>query len=374
MRIAILTSVFVPEYGVARVVASQLPYLVKAGMTVDLYACELNAGMVPEGVKAIRVPTHLKGLRWCLKKARYDVIIAHTDPFYQFLAEDNCGAVTIGYEHGYPPVELCLPEERNARVKEIGNRLGSVYPALSQIVTISHYGVEYLKWPKACVIYNGADHYELMCKSANSEKSSVVHILAVTRYRKGEWKYKGIDQIVQLKKDMGESCRITVVGRGDDESVQVLRDSGIEVPGTVSDQDLARYYSCCDALVSFSQWELFNLPLAEAGFAHKPALALDLCAHPEVTPFVFDSYETIRDYLKKSTKESLKADGEKMFQFVDSRFRWKQNGKELVELIRLICPDSHSCRPSIDRALFWLFWSAREFVRQKFYKRWKGPV
>jgi glycosyltransferase involved in cell wall biosynthesis len=230
--------------------------------------------------------------------------------------------------------------------------------------------VKYLNWPGSYVIYNGADHYGHLYEPVETETSGPIRILAVTRYRKGEWKYKGLDQIVRLKKDLGSACQITVIGRGDGESAQILKDAGIEVPGIVSDRELARHYSCCDALVSFSQWELFNLPLAEAGFAHKPALALNLCAHPEVTPFAFDSYEAICDYLKKSTRESLRNDGEKMFAHVDSRFRWKQNGEELVKLIQAKCPNPASCRPSFGKGLFWLFWNAREMVRQNIYKKW----
>ena len=362
------------EFGVARVIASQLPFLVDAGFEIDLYACELDRTMLCPGVHAVRVPTHLKGLKKALEAGRYDAIIAHTDPFYEFLAKNDLKTVTIGYEHGYPPVELCLPEEREVRLKDIGNRQGVIYPALTQVITISQYGVEYLKWPKARVIYNGADHYESLCRTEPGENSGPLRILAVTRYRRQEWEYKGLDQIVRLKKDLGEACRITVVGRGDEESARVLKDSGIEVPGVVSDQELARYYSDCDALVSFSKWELFNLPLAEAGFAHRPALALNHCAHPEVTPFVFASYEEIRDYLKKSTRESLGKDGEKMFAHVHRRFRWEQNAHELAELIRLRCPNPVNRGPAFGKGVVWLFWSVREFVRQNFYKKWKGQA
>ena len=165
MRIAILTSMYRAEFGVARVIASQLPFLVDAGFEIDLYACELDRAMLCPGVHAVRVPTHLKGLKKALEAGRYDAIISHTDPFYEFLAKSDLKTVTIGYEHGYPPVELCLPEEREARLKDIGNRQGVIYPALTQVITISQYGVEYLKWPKARVIYNGADHYESLCRT-----------------------------------------------------------------------------------------------------------------------------------------------------------------------------------------------------------------
>ncbi len=370
MRIAILTSVFMPEFGVARVIASQLPYLVRAGISVDLYACELDRGMLCEGVSAVRVPTHLKGLRRALEQGHYDVIVAHTDPFYSFLAHNSCGAKTIGYEHGYPPVELCPPEEREARLKLIGDRQNDIYPSLTKVVTISRYGAEYLKWHAADIIYNGADHYEKGYGEKVLDDSAVIRIMAVTRYRKEEWTYKGLDAIIRLKKDLGDRCEITVVGRGDEESKRTLLDAGIKVSGIVSDADLARYYSESDALVSFSQWELFNLPLAEAGFARTPALALNVCAHPEVTPFVFDSYEAIRDYLLQSTRLSLRSDGEKMHAYVSGRFRWEQNVQGLLDVIKSIVPESSAKKPSFIKNLIWLFWEARESLRQNIYRKW----
>ena len=54
MRIAILTSMYRAEFGVARVIASQLPFLVDAGFEIDLYACELDRTMLCPGVHAVR--------------------------------------------------------------------------------------------------------------------------------------------------------------------------------------------------------------------------------------------------------------------------------------------------------------------------------
>ncbi|MCQ2063593.1 MAG: glycosyltransferase family 4 protein [Fibrobacter sp.] len=387
MRIAILTSVFVPEFGVARVIASQLAHLVKAGICVDLYACELDRGLLCEGVRAVRVPTHLRGLRRALLRGRYDVIVAHTDPFYKFLAENDFGAVTVGYEHGYPPVDLCLPEEREQRLSEIGDRLGKIYPALSCVVTISNYAVDYLQWPSARVIYNGADHYCGKTGSAgnaagsaenaeNAEKAenaaAPVTVLAVSRFRKEEWQYKGIGYLCRLKQDLGERVKVLLVGRGDSESTEKLRQSGVEVVGMVSEQKLAELYRSCDALVSFSQWELFNLPLAEAGFAHKPALAFNHGPHAEVSLFAFDTYEEIRDYLKNSTRESRYLDGEKMFAHVDAHFRWEYNGEKFVALLKELCAAESGKKASPMLALDWLKWNAREFLRKNIYKKLRG--
>ena len=153
---------------------------------------------------------------------------------------------------------------------------------------------------------------------------------------------------------------------------------------------MARLYEGCDLLVSFSRCEMFNLPLAEAGFAHRPALALNVCAHPEVTPFVFDGYEGIRDYIAGATPESLRADGEKMFAFVDARFRWEMNAQRFLEFLEGISkpansvnpanaaciskpenaprPPKKSRRPSPLFYVRWTFWQCREFVRNTLRK------
>lgn len=373
MRIAILTSVFRPEFGVARVIASQLSYLVKAGAAVDLYACELSREMIPDGVSAVRVPTHLKGLRTALLHGRYDVVIAHTDPFFKFLADTDLGCAKIGYEHGFPPVELCLPEEREWRMKELTGRLEDIYPKLSQVVTISEYARSYIRWPAAKVIYNGADHYSGLTRQddAVADADSPVTLLAVTRFRKEEWLYKGLDDLCRLKDDLKDRVRIRIAGAGDDLSREMLLSKGIEVIGVVSSrEEMARLYGECDALVSFSQWETFNLPLAEAGFARRPAFTLNLCVHPEVTPFVFDTYEALRDYLLKSTRLSLRSDGEKMHAYVSERFRWEQNVRSLLDVIGSVVPESSAKKPTFVKSLVWRFWEARESMRQNVYKKW----
>lgn len=368
MRIAILSSVFLREFGVARVISSQLPYLVQAGFSVDLYVCEIDKSLLIPGVRAIRVPTHFRGLKKALLLGNYDVVIAHTDPFYRFLSEMKFSSVTIGYEHGNPPVELCKESERELRAKELLEKPSLVYPKLSKVVTISNYAKEYLNWKQAHVIYNGADHYEKR-KNSFEQKDKKIKILSVCRFRSDEWVYKGLEDFCNLSRDLGKNFELTVVGRGERETVKRLQDCGIRVYSNVSAEKLADIYLESDALVSFSRWELFNLPLVEAGFAHKPAIALNLCAHPEVTPFVFDSYKDILEYLQKSTKESLCADGKKMFDYVDSRFRWECNGKALVELLQSLCPVDRHSKSAWTLKLIWGFWRVREFVRQHVYKK-----
>lgn len=402
MRIAVLTTVFIGEYGVTRVLENQLKYLVADRHCVDLFACDLDRRLVPKGVHAVRVPTHFKGVAGALRAGRYDVVIACTDPFYKIVADLKLDAVTIAYEHGYIPVELTIPEEREGHRKMVEARVGEIYPAFTAVVTISRYAAQYIRWPKAVVLYNGGDHFAKLLPAENVRNAAAVgtpaglqesggtsaempvgtpagtpaariRILAVTRFRTTEWLYKGLDDLCRLKKDLGDGYEVIAVGGGDADTCARLERAGVDARAAISDPEkMAELYRDCDAVVSFSKCENFNLPLVEAGFAHRPGLALNVCAHPEVTPFVFDSYDAIRDYFKSATRESLAADGEKMFGFVNTRFRSDDNGRRFAQLVDDLCPEPRGRHARPVFFGYWLFWTVRDFVRTKIYKKLRG--
>lgn len=376
MKVAFLTTFFVGEYGVTRVIAAQMPLLSKAGHRVDLYACFLDRALVPEGVSAVRVPTHFKGLKECLQRGGYDVIIACTEQFFSLQAQWKLDAITIAYEHGYIPVELTIPEERESHRRMIDERIQKIYPAFSYVVTISKYAVDYIRWPKAFVLYNGADHFETaFAKTAGSEgrpscnEEGPIRVLAVSRYREVEWLGKGLDDLCRLKKELGDRVEITIVGGGDEKTGERLKEAGILALGVIRDaSEMHRMYCSCDVLLSFSRCEMFNLPLAEAGFAHKPGYALNVCAHPEITPFTFECYEQIKERLENSTRRTLAEEGERMFLFVNERFRWQYNAQRLMEFLNSVCREPNGKSPSLGFHLRRLFWQGREAFRQSVYR------
>lgn len=359
MRIAILSYVFSKEFGVARVIAAQLPWLLEAGMEVDVFACDVRNTVDAKGVRVIRVPTHLRGMKRALESGGYDVVIAHTHPFYHLLASLR-GCKTLLYEHGMPPIDRFPVEEQEARRRMVADMPDRVYPAVDKVVTISRYASRYIGWEQAAVIPNGADHYMPLAREG-VEPSGPLTLLCVSRYGTGEQRYKGLDLLGRLSQDLG--CRVVLVGRGPDAERRKLQAQGLEVVAFENDVQLVDLYQRCDALVSFSQWETFNLPLGEAEFFGKPALALDIGPHGEVTPLVFPDYESVRDFLQNSTRESLKAEGEKCRAFAQARFSWKKNGEALVHLIHEIAPNPLHRRPGLYWHLACAFWRARQWVR-----------
>ncbi|MBW2989895.1 glycosyltransferase family 4 protein, partial [Candidatus Woesearchaeota archaeon] len=52
--------------------------------------------------------------------------------------------------------------------------------------------------------------------------------------------------------------------------------------GFVKDEELPEHYAACDAYVTASLWEGFDLPAAEAQAMGKPVVAFDAGAHKEV--------------------------------------------------------------------------------------------
>lgn len=367
MRIAILSIVYSKEYGVARVIDAQLPYLLAAGATVDIYTCSTHSDLGRPEVSLCRIPHSLRGLRQALIAGHYDVVIAHTHPFYHVLADISSQVKTLLYEHGSPPVERFPLSEQPARLRQITHMVDQVYPAVTKVVTISQYAAQYIRWPQAHILYNGADHYLKYSAAVSVPRSGPLRIFCVSRFGKAEQCYKGLDYLVRLQADLGPDFEVVLLGRGTPQERDDLRNQGIQVIDFKDDSQLVQLYLDCDAFVSFSQWETFNLPLGEAGFFHKPAFALRLGPHPEVTPFVFDLYEALRDYLKQSTRETLCRDGQAMFEYVNARFQWKYNGEQLVKLVQEMVGPQNSKRPDWPWWLWRMYWRIRESFRRTVY-------
>ena len=57
---------------------------------------------------------------------------------------------------------------------------------------------------------------------------------------------------------------------------------GVVFTGFIPDEDLPAFYGNCDAYVTCSMWEGFNIPIVEANACGKPAVAFRVGSHPEV--------------------------------------------------------------------------------------------
>ncbi|NLB62794.1 MAG: glycosyltransferase family 4 protein [Fibrobacter sp.] len=336
-KIAILTQVFRLGYGVGVVIATQAQHLRALGYEVHIFALHTDGARDWEGIpvwQLWRTPTALRAI---LRAGGFNVVIAHTPPFFRLLPQFHDFAHTIAYEHGSPPPEFFV--DAQLRAQELANMDSDVYARVDRVVAISEFMRRYINWPDSVVIYNGADHLRARTAQVQATPNlpeQPLRILCVARFGEHEFLYKGMDLLQQLRGDLpAESFEIRVVGRGGPEQVKTLQQSGMVVLPNVPDDVLAQEYRDCHALVSFSRWEGFNLPLVEAGIWAKAALALDIGAHAEVTPLCFAKYEDLRDFLLQSTAQSLAEAGQKTADFV-ARFTWAQNVEALVDVLNSV--------------------------------------
>ena len=332
-RIAFLVIQLGKGYGVSVVAEAQARYLVKHGWSVDFYC--LDSELIPEDrdIQIFQVPRSFFGLRWKLESEGYSAVIAHTIPFHQFLPSVQ-GVKTIIWEHGEPRAEL-FPGEEGFRRSLSSGKLKSVYPFVNVVVAISDFIRNEIGWPQAVVVYNGSDHMwrsQNITVKSSASKSRPLSILMVSRMWKSERSYKGIDDLIELSNHLGAKAVITLAGRGGESDAEYLRSMGLKVCLNISDSELCELYSNADLVVSLSKWEGFNLPLVEAGFFGKPAYALNVGAHSEVTPFVFDTLGAMEEKIMASSLNSLAQEGEEMREFVQ-RFSWKVHGESLSQII-----------------------------------------
>lgn len=327
MRTLILVAHWSKGFGVARVVGEQALRLAERGhhVTIGCLSCSLPA---PTGVDLVQIPWKRWGLRWFIERGGWDHVIAHTQEFMEALHACS-GPVRILYDHGEPPPRY-FPQgrERTQREGLIHRRREVLAPAMDHVVCISEFMRSDLGLESAIVIHNGADHLEKPPSSTQEIPGDRFRLLCISRMGEGEREYKGLNDLARLAEDISSKWITTVAGRGTSADAEALSRPCLQVVLDPSDAELGALIQDCDALVSLSRWEGFNLPLVEAGMSGKPGYALDHGAHREVTPFAFGSLEFLRGHLADSTRTSLREDGRRMLEHVD-RFRWDRNVDEL---------------------------------------------
>jgi glycosyltransferase involved in cell wall biosynthesis len=141
-----------------------------------------------------------------------------------------------------------------------------------------------------------------------------------------ESEYKGNDVLLALAKRFGDEERIefTVMGRGSVEDAELFEEQGISVALNASDAERDRFLENIDVFFSASRWEGFNLPLVEAQHAGCAAMAFDVGAHPETTPYVLNSIDEAETLLKHwlEDRDALREAGDRCQRFVDEKFSW----------------------------------------------------
>lgn len=387
LNIAILTIRLIKGYGVDIVVDQQASLMSRRGHRVTVFTTEYDPGYFSDRDYRVEVvPKHSSRFISFLKKSQFDVIIAHTSPFFEILPALRPYKVTIAYEHGDPTPSLFPKDDAVIRQNIKDYKRSQIYPEVDSVIAISRFIAEDIGWPQATIIYNGADHLKTdnHCNSDIfpadlAEQYNIsehkIKILCVSRLGRDEAKCKGFDLFVKFKKllDTDDRYEFIILGKGTTEDKSQIEQYGIKVILNASAAELIAAYKLCDIFVSFSKWEGFNLPLVEAQSYGKPAFAIDWCCHKEVTPLVFSGYETIAYYIMSLSRDELITLGKKCQKFV-SKFTWQQNVSELIEFLanrsKLSCQKLNVFRPLFYKRFYYRFYFYKIYSRM--YNLLKG--
>lgn len=317
-------------------------------VVIDELARRLSAQGIGVDIGCLTVDEHYRGfpdlflldpnpdaLRDHIHARHITHVIAHTSPYFEQLPGVKGHVQRWVWEHGDPPPDL-FPVDGAQRRHIIEHKRRHIYAAVDKVITISHFVREDIGWPLADVIYNGADHVterEPDC----SPRNGPLRVGALMRLGAGERFYKGGDMFIRLAEAMGRHNAISffVMGRGTGADAAEFRKAGIEVRLNATDEERSEYLRSLDVFFSPSLWEGFNLPLVEAQMSGTLAVAFDVGAHPEVTPFLVSDLAELESLLL-----ALGGDREMLYRYsrlaqehCKRKFSWQRTVSDLNRLL-----------------------------------------
>jgi glycosyltransferase involved in cell wall biosynthesis len=252
-----------------------------------------------------------------------DVVLNGGWPFFSSipLFRKRCKAVVF-MDHGVVPREGYGEDTRRVLNKLIDLRRRTL-PSCSAITSVSRFLADSQSIPESggkapvYLIYNGSDHLrasELAQESWSAHSGSGCALKQVESLRGqgiptvlllGRWEpdcYKNsraaFGVIRSVRDVVPNACLLLLANMEECDIPRDLR-SVVYPIGRPSDEELVAVMRHVDLGISVSQWEGFNLPLAEMQWLDRPALAFSLAAHPEV---ILDPWYLCSDTTEMSAK------------------------------------------------------------------------
>ena len=290
-----------------------------------------------------QVPASAGAINSIAREIGARAVVAHTSPYFEMLPDVDRAFKRIAWEYGDPTPQF-FTADADARQFVIDNKISAVYPHVDKVLAMSEFIRSDIKWPKAEVILLGCDHLADLGKKPRvaRDPGKPLQVGTLMRLGSGEAQYKGNDIFLMIKRRAlaaGINAVFKVMGRGAPEDAAAFRAEGLEVFLDAAEADKARYLRELDVFISCSQWEGFNLPLAEAAALGTAALAFDIGAHPEVTPLVLshpdDIIPLLQAYLRSS--DLLAQHGDLCYEHVRRRFSWDKCALQFLDATSSLC-------------------------------------
>lgn len=298
-RLCFLTHRLRLGFGVDVVVAEQVEYFLARGYALSVVILETDGRYeerfgpwLRSGQLSVRV---VDGVEEAVQVARAQdpaIAVAHTPPFFSVLASLPPGVLRVFHDYGEPPPSLFPDHQAREAVNLERSRQAGL---ADQVVTISRYLRDTSISPAAKVVRPGNDH--LLKRRSNLEVLAGTFraragltdrriVLNVTRFLEAERLYKGVDQFARVRHELrrahpDDGTAFVLLGKGEEADRRWAEDQGLLAFTNVDDEFLVSAYLDADAYLSTSQWEGYNLGVAQALSFGLPTFASDRGAHRE---------------------------------------------------------------------------------------------
>ena len=310
MKIAILTPTFNYYSGIDRVVQQQAEEYAKKGNKVTVIALEGNIKPKNYGVVELGMPKSpflqrlyrlfffldAKKMSYYKNLKNYDIVISHFYPmnWLAYKARKEYKLKYIYWDHGINTTGLLdnMPQKLYMKLFLLLNNI--TLKNIDEAYSVSKYLSGVLckeSGIKSKVAYNKIDNKRFN-KKVNGNKIISKYNLKnkkILLYVGRIAPHKGIHlllKIFNIVKNKIPNAKMLIVGKptfkGYFARLKKLADKDVIFTGFVPDEELPYYYAACDAYVTASQWEGFNLPAAEAQACGKKVVAFDIGSHPEI--------------------------------------------------------------------------------------------
>ncbi|MFA5134750.1 MAG: glycosyltransferase family 4 protein [Patescibacteria group bacterium] len=312
MKVAILAATFSKFSGIDRVAEQQAASLVRKGNEVTVFT--LSSDIEPHGykVETIGMPYSLRWQRiyrllffldfkkvmdTSLQLNGFDAIYSHQYPMniIALKAKKSFNTEYVYYNHGIAPPETFQNFFEQLYIRIFRMLTNLTIKRADRVISISKYLADVLREETGVISevkYNTIDtvRFHPGISGERIRKNLGIGNVPLALYIGRISPHKGLHTLLHAFKRVSKAvpqAKLLIVGEPTFEAYKrqllSLATNAVIFAGFVPDNELPEYYAASDVYVSASQWEGYNLPLAEAHACGKSAVVFNLCAHPEVS-------------------------------------------------------------------------------------------